>query len=210
MIAPRRACTAIGLLPVLFLVLSGAQGRAGTVARPWEEDQEPERTPAIYGILGAGTPVGIFGLEMVFRLRPSLELSAGVGLGGSASGSQSNSSIGREVQWAVMPRWLFGDATNRLTLGTGLSGGQYGGYQIFGQGLNCPEEGPCSYETRYTLWLNVEVGGEHWSSGGLAFRYFFGIAGGATLDPFALSIHGQPLAIPYVGVGLGWAYTPGG
>ena len=40
-----------------------------------------------------------------------------------------------------------------------------------GQGLNCPDEGPCTYETRYTLWANFEVGGEHWTSVGFAFRY---------------------------------------
>lgn len=62
---------------------------------------------------------------------------------------------------------------------------------------------------RYSLWLNVEIGGEHWWPSGFACRYFFGLAGGATLDPFSFSIHDQRLAIPYVGIGLGWAFSPG-
>lgn len=206
MIGPSRFCSAIGL----FIALSGAAGKAGTIARPWEEDEdEPERTTAIYLVFGAGTPVGLWGLETVFRLRPSLELSAGVGLGGSASGSASNTSVKQVLQWAVMPRWLFGSQNNPLTLGAGLSGGRYGGYQIFGEGLDCPDEGPCRYVTPYSLWLNVEIGGERWMSVGFAFRYFLGFAAGATLNPFGLSVYRQPLAIPYAGVGFGWAFGSG-
>ena len=144
MIVPRRTSIAFGL----FVALSCVESKAGTVARPWDEDQdEPERTAAIYFVLGVGTPVGLAGLEIVQRLRPAFEISAGIGLGASASGAASNTSVRQVLQWAVMPRWLFGAENNPLTLGAGLSGGQDGGYQIFGQGLNCPEEGPCTYET---------------------------------------------------------------
>lgn len=162
---------------------------------------------AIYGIFGFGTPVGAIGIEAVHRFGSILEIAVGAGEGWSANGSQSSPSLGHVLQWSVMPRVHVGhDDHNALTLGLGISGGQYGGIQAFGTGPGCYSDGyPCGgYPTRYVLWGNIEAGGEHWR-GRVALRYFIGYALGKTLSPGGGSEFSS-LGFPYLGLGLGFAF----
>lgn len=167
---------------------------------------EQTRRTAIYGIFGLGTPVGVYGLEAVHRFGGVFELAAGVGLGSSAMSSESSWSLGHVLQWSVMPRVHLGNNDyNAFTLGAGISGGQYGGLQLC---IACDDEGGSTsgYPTRYALWGNFELGGEHWTRRGFAIRYFFGVASGETLAPRSGSINGETLVIPYTGFGMGYAF----
>ncbi len=65
----------------------------------------------------------------------------------------------------------------------------------------------------YVLWGNLEVGGEYWSAGGFALRYFFGYGslltpGGLKCPPdvFDCGPDSRGLKIPYGGIGLGYAF----
>jgi hypothetical protein len=170
------------------------------VERP--EATSPPRRTAIYGIQGLGAPVGVFGLEAVQRLGALFEVAVGVGLGGSAMESQKNASLGHLLQWSFMPRLRAGDDHNAVTFGAGVSGGQYGGINLFGFGPGCTSDDlPCGdFPTHYTLWTNVELGGEHWTRHGVAFRYFLGVAYDALRPP------ANAEAFPYAGMGLGRAF----
>jgi hypothetical protein len=164
-------------------------------AAVYADNADPSRrNTAIYFMLGAGAPVGYVGFEGVHRLGSLLEVSAGVGAGGSAGNSEMNPSLGHVLQWAVMPRLRLGSDHDVLTIGVGLSGGNFGSTLAFD---GCDSAVPCA-ETRYVLWTNVEAGGEHWLNGGFALRYFAGYGHGfASSDSFN---------IPYFGAGLGYAF----
>jgi hypothetical protein len=162
------------------------------------------RHTAIYWIFGVGTPEGITGFEGVHRFGEWFELAAGFGQGLAAESAQPHGSFGHALQWSVMPRLHLGTAHNAFTFGAGLSGGQY-----TDQGLcfGC-DDGASSnttYPTYYTLWENVELGGEHWNRGGFAVRYYLGLAFGEV--PGA---HSSPTmsttALPYIGFGIGYAF----
>lgn len=196
--AMRRGRTSRQLAVVVALSISaGAAGAASAAEAP-----ERSRPTAIYGILGLGTPVGFVGLEVVHRLTPALEIAGALGLGDSAVNSEPNTSLGHDLQWSVMPRLRFGDDRHALTFGAGLSGGQYGGLHL----IEGEEEAGRPYETNETLWLNAEIGGELQTREGLAFRFFIGGAVGETLDRSAALGPQQTYAIPYTGIGLGYAF----
>jgi hypothetical protein len=157
------------------------------------------RSTAIYTIVGFGTPVGFVGVEAVHRFAPWLEVGAGVGSGLAAAGSKHN-----PLQWSVMPRLRLGDEHQALTLGAGLSGGNYGDIPL---DFDC--ESDCNanagYPVRYVVWGNVELGLELWKRG-FAFRAFGGYARGCTTDGCGGSADGAPLGIPYFGLGFGYAF----
>jgi hypothetical protein len=182
---------------VLALALSGtmAGGRASA-----SEAVERERPNAVDGILGVGTPVGFVGVEVGRLLVPSLELTAGVGVGGSASGSSPKTSLGHDLQWSFMPRIRVARGRHAVTFGVGISGGQYGGIHLIGNDDN-PDN---LYPTLYTFWLNAEIGGEYRSHDGFLFRYFVGGAAG-----YPLTQPGSYMKVyylPYTGVGVGYAF----
>ncbi|HVX96130.1 MAG TPA: hypothetical protein VHK47_14560 [Polyangia bacterium] len=196
-----------------FLLLAPFCGRA--VAAGGERDEEVPRenppdpprpvqieTPAprsdwqVYGVFGVGTPVGISGFEGVHRLGQVFEVSAGVGCGISAALAQPNSSFAHTLQWSVMPRLRLGDDGGAFTLGVGVSGGEYSAETGFC--IGCEDSSPGPHSTEYAVWTNFEIGGEH-LNGGLAFRYFLGLAR-------AYSATGASNPIPYLGVGLGYAF----
>jgi hypothetical protein len=164
------------------------------------------RRSAIYWTFGFGTPNGVSGFEAVHLFSDWFELAAGVGEGLGAGTSQPHPSVGHLLQWSFMPRLRVGDARNALTVGVGLSGGEYTSHGLCvicgGDGSSSQES---TYPTYYTLWTNFEVGGERWSRSGFAFRYFLGYAQGAMLGsppPSASTF----LAFPYFGIGLGYAF----
>jgi hypothetical protein len=159
---------------------------------------ERHRTTAIYLLAGLGLPVGFVGLEAVHRIGSLVEITAGYGRGLSASGSQPHAGFSHSVQWAVMPRLRWGDDHNALTLGAGASGGNYGDLPL------CFDD-PCSstYPVSYFVWNNLEIGGEHWSSSGLAVRYFVGYAHGWCVSDACVSADDN---LPYFGLGVGYAF----
>lgn len=191
---------------VLTLLLVPFCGRAVAAEPPHASDEEvpranppgirpaqviesppPRRDWEIYGVFGFGTPVGIAGLEGVHRFGELLELSVGLGNGISASNA---------LQWSVMPRLRGGDEGDAFTFGVGLSGGEYAYETGFCLGCSDGETRPsATYRTFYTLWTNVEIGGQHLSASGFAFRYFLGLAHGYEVEA------GRSLAfpIPYLG-----------
>jgi hypothetical protein len=183
------------MLRFAFATFAFAVVLAGSSSARADEDDEPRRREtATYFMLGAGTPVGFVGFEGVHRLGSRLEVSAGVGAGASAGNSEMNPSLGHLLQWAVMPRLRVGNDHHVLTVGVGLSGGNFGSTSAFD---GCDSNTPCA-ETRYVVWANVEAGGEHWLNRGFALRYFAGYGHG-----FA---NGGSLNIPYFGLGLGYAF----
>jgi hypothetical protein len=161
----------------------------------------PARTSAVYLLTGAGSPLGFLGLEGVHRLGPMVEVSGGLGRGFSAVGSQKNSPIAHDLQWAVMPRLRTGNDRHTGTLGVGVSGGNYGNVYLF-----CDQGCPTSYATSYVLWANFEIGGEHWWGFGLALRYFLGYAVGCTSASCSRTPAGGSLRFPYLGIGIGYAF----
>ena len=175
--------------------------------RPVVVVDDPLRGTAVYYVFGFGAPTGVAGLEGVHRFGELFEISAGVGIGGSAAQSEDHPPLSHSAQWSVMPRAMYGDRHHLYTFGAGVSGGQYGGIQLFGMGIpGCVENQPCHYPTRYVLWMNFELGVERWWAGGFALRYFAGYAHGCTTDSCMTSINGDQLSFPYLGVGLGYAF----
>lgn len=169
---------------------------------------------SVTAVVGLGTPVGGLGIEGAYRIASHLEVSAGVGIGLSAASHFS------PVQWAVMPRYRIGNPRHVLTVGLGLSGGNYGYVvaSLCGSQEDIPE---CnSNDTRYTLWANAEVGGELTGPTGFVFRYFVGygriLAQGAdhctyfnTPAQLCSGIPGNTLPyanLPYAGVALGHTF----
>ncbi|HSZ80813.1 MAG TPA: hypothetical protein VLA14_00950 [Polyangia bacterium] len=170
---------------------------------PRRPDLPLDRQTAIYIVQGFGTPVGIFGLEAVHRFGSYFELAGGVGVGESADGSTPKTPISRSWQWSLMPRVRIGRTDyDSFTAGLGASGGQYGGLNFC---VGCDDEGSSgAYPTAYTLWTNFEIGGEHWTHGGFAVRYFVGLARGTPVGAGSADL--SPLSFPYTGVGIGYAF----
>jgi hypothetical protein len=182
---------------VLALAAAALPARAARAEEAGIGGGEMLHRVAGYGVVGIGTPLGVVGFEGVFRIVPTLEISAGIGFGMTAMEAHS----GSPLQWAVMPRLRVGQhETSTFTLGAGASGGNIGDVPLF-----CDEycDAPrASYPTHYFLFANVELGGEHWFSNGFALRYFAGVAlGWETANG---RYFGLPL--PYTGVGLGRAF----
>jgi hypothetical protein len=172
---------------------------SGARAADAEPQDEPSQRSAAYFMLGLGAPVGGVGLEAVHRVGSLVEISAGVGLGATASGGQQDASFGRLVQWAVMPRLRLGNERHAFTAGVGASGGYFEKLQLF-----CDDD--CSSPARYVLWANLEAGGEHWFAHGFALRYFVGYAFGCDADTCGSSVNEQDLRFPYTGIGVGYAF----
>ena len=211
------------VLPALGLLAAFAGGRVARAATDTEDPEPPApaavvpevrskvpgppdhaRQTAIYSIVGFGTPVGFFGGEVVHRFGPTLELALGVGQGLAAAGSQQKAPPYHALQWSVMPRLRFGDDHLALTLGAGLSGGNYGKIAIdFACDADCNQSQ--TYPVRYVVWGNVEAGVELWKRG-FAFRAFAGYARGCTTDGCSGLADGAALYIPYMGVGFGYAF----
>jgi hypothetical protein len=199
---------------VIFAVLSAltwpatAQTADGTGPSPRE---------AIYGVVGIGTPVGFLGGEFTARIERDLEISVGAGFGLSTEKNAANYNQLHVLQWAVMPRYRVGDGRNVLTLGAGLSGGNYS-HTAASLCASQEDESLCNDPAswRYTLWTNVEVGGEYWAASHFAFRYFVGyghiVAQGAQHCTFQVSVSScddDPAGsfpysnIPYFGLAFG-------
>ncbi|HTA20317.1 MAG TPA: hypothetical protein VK989_13555, partial [Polyangia bacterium] len=141
----------------------------------------------------------------VHRFGSYFELAGGLGIGDSAAESTSNTPISRSWQWSLMPRLRAGRTDySSFTAGLGLSGGQYGGLNFC---VACDgEDSSTSYPTTYTLWTNLEIGGEHWTRAGFAIRYFVGLAIGKQVGAQLAATDVSPLAFPYTGVGIGYAF----
>jgi hypothetical protein len=186
-----------GLL--LSIVVVGASAKAAADsgppgAQPPATVEDQARSTAVYLELGMGAPLGVAGIEAVHRFGTWFELSAGVGEGAGGDNNQ----LFPAPQWSLMPRLrVVPDHRDAITIGLGASGGQYGPVLCF--------EGGCG--TRYVVWMNLEVGTEHWFSGGFALRYFLGFAQGCTTDSCTrTSVNGASLHIPYAGFGIGYAF----
>jgi hypothetical protein len=186
--------------------------RRDEIPSPSEQQIEtpaPPRHTAIYFIFGFGTPEGLGGFEGVHRFGERLELAAGIGSGFAAETSEPHPSLGHYLQWSVMPRLRLGNANRAFTFGVGLSGGQYTSRIACAVPLDFDGEGmsntPTSCPTYYTVWTNVEIGGERWSRGGFAFRYYLGFARGTMLGSPSSS-DSSFLNFPYIGIGLGYAF----
>jgi hypothetical protein len=173
-------------------------------APPTEVRPLPDRarSSAVYSIVGFGTPVGFFGVEGVHRFGSWFEISAGFGEGLAAAGSAQHPPAFHALQWSVMPRLRLGDEHLALTLGAGLSGGNYGAIPL---DFECESDCNQDYAVRYVVWGNLEAGVELWKRG-FAFRAFGGYARGCTTDGCGGRADGAPLGIPYFGVGFGYAF----
>ncbi len=150
-----------------LLVVLGGPGLARA-----DDENLSARTTAVYAETGFGTPLGYFGLEGLQQIAPRWEIAAGVGLGLSAA--KNGSGLGHELQWSLMPRYRLGSERAAMTIGLGMSGGNYA-HTL--ESLCGSEEEllDCNLANwRYTLWANTELGGEFWFPTGFAFRFFVG------------------------------------
>jgi hypothetical protein len=197
----------VSLAVSFVLAASAASPAVATDAEPQEPGpalvaHAPPRT-AVYMLTGFGTPVGVVGFEGVRRFVDSLEISAGFGLGLGAATNDPHPTLGGSLQWAVMQRYRLGNERHAFTFGVGLSGGNYGG-----QWGSTDWIGPPPPPVTYVFWGNVELGGEFWSTTGLAFRAFLGGARGCPAHgPCGdRTAHEAPLWLPYTGIGLGYAF----
>ncbi len=119
-----------------------------------------------------------------------------------------------------MPRYRVGNAHDALTLGVGMSGGNYA-YTL--TTLCGSEEDLVECNTndpRYTLWANAEIGGEHVGPTGFMVRYFVGYGHILTQGADHCTYLNQPsdtcrgvpgntlpyADIPYFGVALGQVF----
>lgn len=216
LLSNRNVSARIVLIALSFLLVTRRLARAaddqedprpGPLAQPEEAQLPPvleepvrRRTRAVYVMLGFGSPVGGLGLEGVQRFGSQFELAAGFGVGDAAASSEPNPGLGHVLQWAVMPRLRLGGKATALTVGAGISGGEYGagflrGFLQFCDQDQCPKS---PYPTQYVIWSNLETGFEHWWRNGFAIRAFAGYAHG-----FAV---GDSFNLPYLGVGMGYAF----
>jgi hypothetical protein len=125
---------------------------------------------AVTGTLGAGTPVGVTGLELEARLASWISLGTGIGIGVSSV----------DPQLAAMARFgiPLGDATT-MRVGLGLSGG---GYKWAEHPVNVCINlfGSCPNDTRtwdVAYWANGELGIEfHFGTSRLSGRPFVGFS----------------------------------
>lgn len=178
--------------PILFALVLATPASGpldGEAPRAREAPPQPDqvRDTAIYVVAGLGTPVGLLGLEAAHRAGKWFELTGGVGMGGAATGS---------LQWALMPRLRLGDDHSAVTLGAGISGGNYSDLLAVCNETSCP--------TSYFLWSNFELGTEHWFSAGFAVRLFFGYAHGWCVS--SSPCVNAATDFPYAGFGLGYAF----
>jgi hypothetical protein len=175
---------------------------AAPYAMPAPYVPKPKRNE-VRMLAGFGTPVGLWGCEVAHRLGASFEIAAGLGVGASAAQSQTLPPVPHVLQWAVMPRYQTTTGRNTASVGAGVSGGQYGGFDSGGASFNCSAIPGCRYPTRYVLWANAEIGYEHLAAGGYTLRFFGGASVGCTLESCATSVNGHDLLQPYAGMGLG-------
>ena len=153
---------------------------------------------AIYAIVGLGTPVGALGAELEQTLLPNWSLSAGVGWG-----------LAGAPQAAGMLRWMGGGLRSKVTVGLGVSGGQYKWTEF--PCIDC-KNGPVTKSGK-VAWGNLEVGGEHRFWNGLSLRYFGGyghiISGTLTCDGYTTCgpyYNDEGYNILYTGIGVGRAF----
>jgi hypothetical protein len=147
-------------------------GAARAAAEPEADAPElgDERRDAILLVLGMGTPIGVAGLEGIHRFGRSLELSVGFGEGLAALAS-AHGRLGA-LQWSVMPRLRIGNERTALTLGAGISAGEFAWPSL---GLDCESNCGPPHPTSYTFWSNLEAGVEVWRHA-FSFRAFAGVA----------------------------------
>jgi hypothetical protein len=169
------------------------------VAPPSEpEAPAPPIRSSVSFVTSFGGPLGFAGIESVTRVAPWLEISGGLGLGWAAADSEPNPGLGHMLQWSVMPRLLLGNEVGGLTIGAGVSGGNYSD-EFFCIDDDCPS----TYPVSYTLWGNAELGGEAWTPSGVALRIFAGWAHAL----WANGTHGSASTdFPYLGGGVGYAF----
>ena len=223
-----RYMTVLGIVATILAGATTAQAATDAQARQPQNQQQPAPRPApepvprktsIHAVAGFGTPVGEIGIEAVHRFESNFEVAAGIGAGANAlEAAAKGSPIGNPVQWAMMPRLRLGGARSALTMGAGISGGNYAVIRGCGLGQSLEQDGGCAGSSvlavGYVLWSNLEIGGEVWNPTGLSFRYFVGY--GHVLTPGALHCvnslppctnppsEGQDL--PYIGLGIGYAF----
>jgi hypothetical protein len=161
---------------------------------------EGDRRSAVYLAGGFGTPLGFLGIEGVRRIGSTFEITGGLGIGYGAAKAEPHAGVGQWLQWAVMPRLRFGDGGGAVTVGAGVSGGNYT-LRPFSFFSIDPQ--PPAPPISYYLWSNFEIGGEWWLSGGFALRLFGGYAHGWCVSGTCYS---PPQDLPYTGVGLGYAF----
>ena len=185
---------------VLALTLVAAvSGRAAAAGNDGGASPFESRPTVIYGVLGAGTPVGLVGVEVEETILPNWSLSAGVGWGAANA-----------PQAAGMIRWQGGGANTKVTLGAGISGGQYKWTEFC---LDACANGPVT-KSGTVAWGNFEVGVERRFSSGFVVRDFLGyghvIAGNLVCDqPVTVCgpyYQNDGYSLIYIGGALGYSF----
>jgi hypothetical protein len=128
-----------------------AEAPAGLEAAGPVEEDGPRNAVSL--LTGLGAPLGFLGLEGARHLGKRFELAAGFGFGLGATTTEANPTLGGTLQWAVMPRLRLGGDRHALTLGAGLSGGNYGGHMGVVDWVGQPPP-----PIAYVVWGNAEAG----------------------------------------------------
>ncbi len=177
------------IVALLFGLLLGSTLTAGAQA----PDPEHRVRLGASAVLASGAPVGLIGVEL--EVEPMQGLSLSLGLGRTLEG----------LQVAAIARYLVLD---RAYVGLGLSTGRYVWHaSFFDSSLRNRV-----WERAY--WASLEVGFDGETEAGFFARPFVGLA--TTIDPRAdrctvcdeSGDSGSLLVIWYLGLGLGWRFTP--
>ncbi len=154
----------------------------------------------LVAIVGLATPVGELGIEGAYVVEPRLEVAAGLGAASLLSGNDSGSP---HLQLAVMPRYRLRLGRARVTLGVGVSGGEY-------VVASSPFSGDRFVAKTRALWLNGEVGVQYVVGGGvftgIQLGYGAVIAHGEVRDPDNRPTSLRDDMLPSLSVAVGYAF----
>jgi hypothetical protein len=140
------------LAPALALALALAAPRVAAADPPPPRDRFRERPQVLSGVLGAGAPTGILGVEYEHALLPWLALAGGAGVGAVSPQASAMTRVR-----AVGERFAAG----------GGFGASYGGARI----ENFDVLGPGSHDVlRGAVWLNSSLFLERRTETGALFR----------------------------------------
>jgi len=134
------------------LALALVAPRVAAADQPPPPDRFRDRPQALSGVLGAGAPTGILGVEYEHALAPWLAVAGGAGMGAVSP------------QASAMARVRAAGERNAAGIGLGAS---YGGARV----ENFDILGPGSHDVlRGAVWLNSELFVERRTATGLVLR----------------------------------------
>lgn len=168
----------------LWTAFVAATVLASPVTRASTTSESRPQNVALFGVLGAGTPVGHLGGLTEWRLRDGLTLDVGLGVALWSRVPRGDYGFAA-AQWSVMPRLRVLRGSPDITIGLGVGGGRHRSIvsdnPVFDQCIRdyCPM---VTREWAHAVRANADVAFEWIADNGFAARLFAGV-GYALNDP---------------------------